>query len=292
MTLLSGFEHIVRKNEPLAPFTRLNIGGSAEYFAEPTNRDELFGLVAKFTAAEKPVRLIGSGSNLLVSDSGVKGLVIHLAAPAFCTIDVNENRLTAGGGTRLSHFVATAVREGFSGPEQLVGLPGTIGGALHNNTGAHGVDIGTWVESATVLTRAGEVLTHSKETMSFSYRQSSLSELVILSAEFSFDKESVDALTKEMQKLWIVRRAAQPEPGHNSAYMFKDVGGELASDLIDQAGLKGTRVGSAALLDNDLNFFVADPEATSSDVLELIELVKNQVAERLDVSLETAIQIW
>jgi UDP-N-acetylmuramate dehydrogenase len=292
VTLLSGFEHIVRENEPLAPFTRLNIGGSAEYFAEPTNREELAGLVAKFTEAKKPVRMIGSGSNLLVSDEGVKGLVIHLAAPEFCAIDVNENGMTVGGGTRLSHFVATAVREGFAGPEQLVGLPGTIGGALHNNTGAHGVDIGTWVDAATVLTRAGQILTHTKETISFSYRQSSLSELVILSADFSFDRESVDVLTKEMQKLWIVRRAEQPESGHHSAYMFKDVGGELAGDLIDQADLKGTRVGNVALLDNDPNFFVADPDATSSDVLKLMELVKSQVAERLDVQLETAIQIW
>ena len=104
-------------------------------------------------------------------------MIIHLAAPAFCTIEVNGNRLIAGGGTRLTHFVATAVREGLSGPEQLVGLPGTIGGALHNNTGAHGVDIGTWVESAEVLTRAGELKKRDKSTLSFSYRQSSLSEL-------------------------------------------------------------------------------------------------------------------
>jgi len=292
VTLLSGFEHVVRQNEPLAPLTRLNIGGPAEYFVEPTNQEELIGIVARFTEAKKPVRLIGAGSNLLVSDQGVEGLVIHLSAPAFCTIDVTENGMTVGGGTRLSHFVATAVREGFSGPEQLVGLPGTIGGALHNNTGAHGVDIGTWVQSATVLTRAGEVLTRDKTTLSFSYRQSSLSELVILSAEFFFDKESVESLTKEMQKLWIVRRANRPETGQHSAYMFKDVGGELASDLIDQAGLKGAREGKAAVLDSDPNFLVAEPGATSSDVIALMETVKAQVAERLDVNLETAIQIW
>ena len=292
MTLISGFEHIVRENEALAPFTRLNIGGSAKYFAEPTNQDELVGLVTRFSDAEKPIRLIGSGSNLLVGDAGVKGLVIHLTAAPFCTVDVSETGLTAGGGTRLSQFVATAVREGFAGPEQLVGLPGTIGGAIHNNTGAHGVDIGTWVESATVLTRAGEVLTRDKDTMSFSYRQSSLSELVILSAEFKFEKDSVDLLTKEMQKLWIVRRAKQPESVQNSAYMFKDVGGELASDLIEQAGLKGTRVGHVVILDSDPNFFVAEPGATSREVLELMEKVKNQVAERLDINLEPAIQIW
>ena len=203
MSLLSGYEHIVRENEPLAPFTRLKIGGVAEYFAEPTNNEELTGLVKQFSEANLPIRLIGSGTNLLINDTGVKGLVIHLAAPDFCTIAVNENRITVGGGTRLSHFVATAVREGLSGPEQLVGLPGTIGGALHNNTDAHGVDIGTWVESAEVLTRAGERITREKESLSFSYRQSSLSELVILKAEFVLEKEPPENLTKAMQKLWI-----------------------------------------------------------------------------------------
>lgn len=292
MSLLSGFEHIVRPNEPLAPYTRLKIGGSAEYFSEPTNQDELVELVKRFSEAEQPICLIGCGTNLLVNDNGVKGLVIHLAAPAFCTLEVNDDRMVVGGGTRLTHFVATAVREGLSGPEQLVGLPGTLGGALHNNTGAHGVDIGTWVESAEVLTRAGELATRDKSSLAFSYRQSSLSELVILKAEFVLEREPSEMLTKEMQKLWIVRRAHQPSFEQNAAYMFKDVGGELASDLIEQAGLKGTRIGMVEILDTDPNFFVAQPGAKSDDVLRLIELVKTQVAERLDVQLETAIQIW
>lgn len=292
MSLLSGFEHIVRENEPLARYTRLNIGGAAEYFSEPTSQDELVGLVKRFSEAELSIRLIGCGTNLLVNDAGVKGLVIHLAAPAFCTIEIDDNRMMVGGGTRLSHFVASAVREGLAGPEQLVGLPGTIGGALHTNTGAHGVDIGTWVESAEVLTRAGELATREKSSLSFSYRQSSLSELVILKAMFVLEREPSEMLTKEMQKLWIVRRAHQPSTEQNAAYMFKDVGGELASDLIEQAGLKGTSVGEVAILDADPNFFVAQPGAKSDDILRLMETVKTQVADRLDIQLETAIQIW
>ncbi|MDE0936175.1 MAG: UDP-N-acetylmuramate dehydrogenase [Mariniblastus sp.] len=292
MSLLSGYEHIVRENEPLAPFTRLNIGGSAEYFAEPTNEDELTELVQRFAEANHPIRLIGSGTNLLINDAGVKGLVIHLAAPDFCSIEVNENRITVGGGTRLSHFVATAVREGLAGPEQLVGLPGTIGGALHNNTDAHGVDIGTWVESAEVLTRAGERLKREKDSLSFSYRQSSLSELVILKAEFVLDREPAENLTKAMQKLWIVRRSQQPSSELKAAYMFKDLGGELAGDLIDRAGLKGTRAGKVEVLDSDPNFFVAGAGATSEDVLSLLQTVQTQVSQRLDQTLEPAIQIW
>ena len=246
MSMFDGFDHIVRENENLAPFTRLGIGGDAEYFAEPTNREELVGLVKNCHEQDIQVRLIGSGSNLLVADDGVKGLVISLGAPAFGQIEVRENGLVAGGGARLSQFVSTAVREGFSGPEQMVGLPGTIGGALHNNTGAHGVDIGTWVRAAEVLTRTGEVKKRTADTMSFSYRQSSLNELVILNAEFAFEKESSESLTKAMQKLWIARRANEVVQEPRSTYMFQDVGSETASDLIKQAGIGSLKVGKVS----------------------------------------------
>ena len=292
MTLLSGFEHIVRENEPLAPFTHLRIGGPAQYFAEPTTRDELIELVKRFAAEDLPIRLIGSGSNILVSDKGVPGLVVHLTAPDFCKIETSDNRIVAGGGAKLNHFVATAVREGFAGPERLVGLPGTVGGALHNNTNAHGVDIGTWVQWAEVLTRAGEVKRHEKDSMSFSYRQSSLNELVILSAEFAFEKESAEELTKAMQKLWIVRRSTQPTTEHHAAYLFKDVGGELACDLIEQAGMKGAQVGGIQICDTDANYVTATPSSASEDVLKLIKMVQEKVYDSLDVELETAIQIW
>ncbi len=276
----------------MAPYTRLKLGGVAEYFAEPTSVDELVELVKRFTENEIPIRLIGDGTNLLVRNEGVAGLVVQLSAPAFCSIDVKENRLHIGGGASISHFVATAVREGLAGPEQLVGIPGTIGGALHNNTGAHGVDVGTWVQSVDVLTRAGNRVTRDKDSLSFSYRQSSLTELVILNAVFEFEKEDSSALTKQMQKLWIVRRASQPLSHENTTYIFQDHGGDSASDLIENAGLKGTRVGNVEISDQNANFFVAHNDASSDDVLRLIELVKTQVAERLDIQLETAIQIW
>ena len=276
----------------MAPYTRLKLGGVAEYFAEPTSVDELVSLVKRFTENEIPIRLIGDGTNLLVRNEGVAGLVVQLSAPAFCSIDVKDNKILVGGGANISHFVATAVREGLAGPEQMVGIPGTIGGALHNNTGAHGVDVGSWVQSVDVLTRAGERVTRDKDSLSFSYSQSSLTELVILSAAFEFEKEDPAALTKQMQKLWIVRRASQPLSHENTTYIFQDHGGDSASDLIENAGLKGTRVGNVEISDQNANFFVAHNDASSEDVLRLIELVKTQVAERLDVQLETAIQIW
>ena len=290
--LVSGFEHIVRENEPLAPFTRLNIGGVAEYFAEPTTLDELIEIVKRFSSAELPIRLIGGGSNILVRDEGVPGLVLHLSAPAFCQIQVDGNQMTAGGGAALSHFVSTAVREGLSGPEQMVGVPGTVGGALHANASAHGVDIGSWVKSAQVLTRSGDVITRDADSLSFSYGKSSLTELVILSAVFEFEKDDPEQLTRQMQKLWIVRRASQPLSERNAAYFFKDHGGQRASELIEEAGLKGTQVGKAEVSDRDANVIVAHTGATTQDVIRLMELVKSQVHERFDIQLESLVQIW
>ena len=290
--LTQGFEHLIRENEPLAPFTRLNLGGVAEFFAEPTTLDELVELVKRFSAAELPIRLIGGGSNILVRDEGVPGLVLHLSAPVFGNIQVEGNQMTVGGGAQLSHFVSSAVREGLSGPEQLVGVPGTVGGALHANTSAHKVDIGTWIKSAQVLKRSGEILTRDADSLNFSYGKSSLNELVILSAKFEFEKEDPELLTRRMQKLWIVRRAAQPLSERNAAYIFQDHGGERASDLIERAGLKGTRIGEVEISDREPNVFVANTGATTADALRLMELVKKQVADQLEIELEPIVQIW
>lgn len=292
MSLISGFEDVVKENESLAPYTRLKLGGVAAYLAQPQTREQLIGLVKRFSDDELPIRLIGSGSNTLIRNQGVGGLVISLNSPVFCNIEISDDTIIAGGGVKLVDFVATAVKEGLNGPQHLVGIPGTVGGALHNNTSAVGFDIGTWVQSVDVMTRAGELITYQKDELSFSYRNSSLKDLIILSATFQFDRESPETLTKQMQKLWIVRRAAQPPTESRSAYVFKDHGGETASNLIDQAGLKGTRVGDVEICDRDPNYFIANENATAEDFLKLIELVKTQVHEQLEINLETSIGIW
>ena len=292
VSLISGFEHFARENEPLSPLTSLRLGGVAEYFAEPTNVEELAAIAKRFSDEGAPVRLIGAGSNLLIRGDGVGGLVIHLSAPAFCQIDIDGTKMTLGGGSRISHFVASAVREGLAGPQHLVGLPGTIGGALHSNVGFPNVDIGTWVKSVEVMKRTGEQLTYSGDEVSFSSHQSSISELVILAVEMEFEQESSEALTKQMQKLWISRKAKRPPADLNAAHIFRDHGGQSASELIEDSGLKGTKVGDVELFDADPNYFVANPGAKVEDVIRLIELVKAQVKEKLDVELETAIQIW
>ena len=194
MSMISGFEDVVKENEPLAPYTRLKLGGVAECFAQPETREQLIGLVKRFSEKEMPIRLLGAGSNTLIRNQGVGGLVISLASPVFRGLTTEGDTVTAGGGVRLVDFVSNAVKEGFNGPQHLVGIPGTVGGALHNNTSAVGFDIGTWVKSVDVLTRSGEEITYQKDEISFSYRQSSLSDLIVLSATFAFDRESPEAL--------------------------------------------------------------------------------------------------
>jgi UDP-N-acetylmuramate dehydrogenase len=289
---ISGFEKIVREAEPLAPHTWFHLGGPAEYFAEPNTVEELAALVRRCHDEGAPIRVLGGGSNLLVRDDGVSGVVVRLSAAPFSEISLQGRIVTAGGGARLGHVVSTVVREGLAGLEPLVGIPGTVGGALHGNTGSRGGDIGQWTCRATVMTRAGEVLQREREDLVFSYRQSSLDELVILGCQFQLEQEDPQELTKRMQKLWIVKKASQPL-GHQSAgCIFKNPRGISAGMLIDQAGLKGTRVGGAEISDRHANFIVADADATSADVLKLIELVRSRVAERLGVELETEIEIW
>jgi UDP-N-acetylmuramate dehydrogenase len=292
MAFLTGFEEFARPREPLASYTWFHIGGAAEFFAEPRSLDELAALLRRCLETETPVRILGGGSNLLVREEGVAGLVIRLPDAAFGGISVDGCHVKAGGGAKLGHVISTSVREGLAGLELLVGIPGTLGGALHGNAGSRGGDVGQWTRRATVMTRAGEIITRERAELHFAYRESSLDELVILDAEFELEKDDPTELTKRMQKQWIVKKAAQPL-GHQSAgCIFKNPRGISAGMLIDQAGLKGSRSGGAEVSERHANFIVAAPGATSQDVLKLIELVRDRVADRFGVELETEIEIW
>ena len=292
MAFITGFEKIVRANERLAPHTWLRLGGSAEYFAEPSNVEELAAVVRRARDEGLATRLLGSGSNVLVRDQGVSGVVIRLSSPSFNEIQIQKNTVTAGGGAKLGHVISTSVREGLAGLETLVGIPGTIGGALHGNAGSRGGDIGQWTIQATLMTNAGEICQRSREELVFAYRESSLDELVILGAQFQLEQENPDELTKRMQKQWIVKKAAQPLDHQSAGCIFKNPRGMSAGMLIDQLNLKGTRVGGAEVSDRHANFIVAHDGTTSDDVLNLIEQVRERVLEKLGIELELEIQIW
>ena len=292
MTLVSGFEKIVRQHEPLADRTWLKVGGAAAFYSEPKTVDELAALVRRCCEEEVPIRVLGGGSNVLIRDEGVQGMVLSLAEGIFTDLQVMNGCLVAGGGAKLAHAISETVREGLAGLEPLVGIPGTVGGALHGNSGSKGGDIGQWASRATVMTRSGEIIQRNREDLVFAYRQSSLDELVILNAEFQLEEEDPELLTKRMQKQWIVKKASQPLSHQNVVSMFKNPRGMSAGMLIDQAGLKGTQVGGAEISQRHANFIIANEGTTSQDVLRLIDMIRSRVAERLGVELETELEIW
>ncbi len=292
MALDTGLEHFVRRAEPLAPLTWFHLGGPAEFFAEPNTVEELQAVVRRCHQERAPIRLLGGGSNILVRDEGVTGMVVRLAAAPFAEITVGQRAVTAGGGAKLGHVISTSVREGLAGLEPLVGIPGTIGGALHGNAGSHGGDIGQWTCQATVMTRGGEILERTREELVFAYRESSLDELAILRAQFQLDADDPAELTKRMQKQWIIKKAGQPLSHQSAGCIFKNPRGMSAGMLIDQAGLKNTRYGQAEVSERHANFIIADEGATSQDVLQLIDVVRQRVFDRLGIELESEIEVW
>jgi UDP-N-acetylmuramate dehydrogenase len=292
MSFVAGFEHILRENEPLAPYTWFRLGGAAQYFVEPTSAEELAALVRRAYEAGLPVRMLGGGSNLLVRDEGVEGLVVSLSAATFGRISVEQRRITAGGGAKLGHVISTAVRDGLAGLEQLVGIPGTLGGALHTNASTHGGDIGQWTASATLMTRRGEVVACGRNELRFGYRDSSLDELVILEATLELEPGVPHLLTKQMQQAWILKRAVQPLSEQHTGMIFKSPGGVSAESLIEDAKMQTSRVGEAEISDRNANFIVTGRKATARDVLELIEFVRSGVAERTGRELEMALEVW
>lgn len=292
MAFLSGLEHFVRANEALAPYLWLRIGGPSEYFAEPTHVDDLSRLVERCAEEDMPIRMLGGGSNILARSEGVPGVVIHGSAAAFAEIRVEGQEVVAGGGAKLSHLVSTCVGDGLGGLESLVGIPGTVGGALHGNAGAEGTDIGQCCVEATVMTRTGKILTRTADDLRFSYRKSSLDELVILSARLRLEQEDPAELARRMQKVWIVRRSHQPAREWGTGCVFKDPQGSLAADIIEQVGLKGTRVGGVEVSDVNANFITVGQGATSDDVRRLIDLIRGRVTESLGMDLEVQLEIW
>jgi UDP-N-acetylmuramate dehydrogenase len=291
MATMSGLD-FVREKEPLAERTWFKLGGPAQFLAEPTSIDELQAVIARSRDEGLQVRLLGGGSKILVRESGVSGMVVSLSGPEFSKIEIASNKVTTGGGAKLANVVTVTVGAGLAGLEPLVGIPGTIGGALHGNAGTLGGDIGQWTSHATVMTRNGEIIQRERNDLVFAYRQSSLDELVILEAEFELDEDNPEELTKRMQKQWIVKKASLPMAHENTGCIFKNPRGVSAGMLIDQCGLKGERVGGAEVSQRHANFFVTDSDASSRDVLELIDVVRSRVAERMGVELELEIEIW
>jgi UDP-N-acetylmuramate dehydrogenase len=292
MHSLDEFSEVLLRNEPLAPYTWLKVGGPAQFFLTPRSVDELVRIVRICDEQQIPVHVLGGGANLLVRDEGVGGAVIRLSEPAFAQVTVQGTRLRAGCGVLLSNVISEAVRHGLAGMESLAGIPGTIGGALHGNAGGRHGDIGSLVRQVTVLNVRGELLVRKEDELVFAYRESSLDELLILDAEFELQPDNPDNIAQRLRQIWITKKTRQPLSSQSAGCVFKNPRGQSAGELIEQAGLKGTRLGGAEVSDRHANFIVTHPGATSNDVLRLMDLIRSKVSEQFGVHLETELRIW
>lgn len=282
----------VKRQQPLAPYTALKLGGPADYLVQPRTREELSTVVRLCTQHQIPLRVLGSGCNLLIRDEGVRGAVLRLTEPAFTQIRVEGKRVYSGTGASVSALISQAARHGLAGLELLVGIPGTVGGALRCNAGDRSGDIGQFVRRIDVLDSHGDLQVRDRDELQFSYHGSNLDDPVTLAAEFELDSDDASAIVKRMRKAWIVRNASQPLGFQSATRIFKNPRGLSASALIEQAGLSQTRVSGAEISDRDASFVVVHAGASARDVLRLIDLVRSRVEERFNVALELAVTVW
>jgi UDP-N-acetylmuramate dehydrogenase len=292
MAALEDFADVVKRDEPLAPYTYFKLGGPAEMLVQPRSVEELAAVVRRCSQEHIPLRLLGGGCNVLVGDEGVRGAVVRLSAPAFTQVTVVGRRVRAGTGAGLSALISQAARHGLAGLEMLVGIPGTVGGALRGNAGDRSGEIGQYVRLVEVLDDRGDLQVRERDELRFAYRWSNLDDPVLLAAEFELETDQADAIVKRMRKAWIQRKASQPLTFQAAGRIFKNPRGMSAAALITQAGLGTTRVGGAEVSDRDANFIVAQAGATARDVLRLIDLIRSRVRERFGVELELEIAVW
>jgi UDP-N-acetylmuramate dehydrogenase len=290
--LFESFQGVVREEVPLGPYTWLQLGGVAKYFAEPKDVEQLQALVCLANAQGVALRVLGGGSNVLVRDRGFDGLVLHLSAPAFEKITVDGQEVCCGGGTRLAHLITQCVGAGLGGLEHLVGIPGSVGGALRNNSSTDEGDIGTWLTRATLLSRDGNLVQVEGSEVAFSHRRSSLDELVILDATFTLQPGDVRQLTKREQTFWILKRSKQPNYPARSALAFIDPDGISAAELIHRTGASGMIEGSVQMNSAFPNYITANTGATSEQVLTLLDRAQKLIQHKTGFVLQPHLVVW
>lgn len=292
MKPLEEFAEITRAHEPLAPYTAFKVGGPAEFLIQPRCRDELAAVVRRCSQERVPLRVLGGGNNLLVRDEGVRGVVLRLSTAAFTEVKVDGRRAQAGAGASLSALISQAARHRLAGFESLVGIPGTVGGALRTNAGDRSGQIGQHVRQVEVMNERGEVETRLRDELRFGPGSSNLDDPVLLAAQFELDPDDTDAIVKRMRKAWIHRQASQPLSFQSAGRIFQNPRGMSAAALIEQAGLAKTRVGQAEVSDRNANYIVAGPGCQARDILRLIDLIQSKVRERFHLELELELAIW
>jgi len=285
-------DEIVRYDAPLASHTWFRIGGPARYFLEPRGVEELAEVVRRCRENDVPMYVLGHGANLLIDDAGVKGAVIRLRKGEFDRFAIEAEGLRASAGADMSKLVLRCVREGLSGMEGMAGIPGSVGGCVKMNAGGRYGDVGSVVESVSVMTDRGEVFTRQRGELVFGYRSTNIAAKFILGAELRLVPDDPHRILKRVKEIWIYKKNTQPLGKRNAGCVFKNPRGLSAGALIDRAGLKHRRVGGAYVSEKHANFILADAGTTASDVLKLINIVREAVYKHAGVYLELEIEVW
>ena len=271
------------RDVPLAQYTTFRIGGPARYLSFPSTVEELAALLTWAEEEGLPSFLLGGGSNVLVGDGGFPGLVV--VTQGLMDVETRRDRLRARGGVFLSILASWAMKAGLSGLEPLAGIPGTLGGALLMNAGAYGRSLGDVVEEVEILVD-GKVEVVSSRDLEWGYRWSSLKGQTVVGATLRLVPGDGDKIRREMVKYMRLRRQKQPLDLPSAGSIFKNPPGYKAGRLIEDAGLKGFRIGDAVVSPLHANFIVNVGEARARDVRSLIELIKERVKERFSILLE------
>ncbi|HEX8991248.1 MAG TPA: UDP-N-acetylmuramate dehydrogenase [Anaerolineales bacterium] len=291
--LTARFGQQVRHGVALAPYTSARIGGLADVLVTATSADELAALIQMLWQAEVPYLLLGGGSNVLVSDAGVRGVTVLNRAKALHFESGSQPTVQAESGTILSNLANRCGIRGVSGLEWAATVPGTIGGAVYGNAGAFGGDMAHSLVHAELLTPDGREQ-WPVEKLAYGYRTSILkrgaARAVVLSAEMALRTATKEAVAVKIGEFSERRKTTQP-PGASMGSMFKNPEGDAAGRLIEAAGLKGTRIGSAEVSPVHGNFFINHGKSKASDVRALIVLVQDRVQEKFGVRLELEVEL-
>lgn len=292
MAFLDTFAAITQANQPLAPFTHLRIGGNAEYLVTPRTRTELANVVAAAFAEKIPFRVLGIGTNLLVRETPVPGIVVRLTGAEFTGVEVTGKTLRAGGGATLADVVAAAALANLQGFETLVGITATIGGALRCNAGDRSGEMADHLVRIEVLDTKGQSKIREKSELRFGDHASDINDPVILAVEFALQSDRADAIAKRMRRSWIHRKAEQPLSHQAALRAFKNHHGEPARTLLEKAGLARTKIGAAEVSDRNTNYIIAHPGTTAADIIALANKMREAVRTQFGVTLEPEFKVW
>ena len=282
----------IKTGVKLSGYTTFKIGGPARFFLEPGNLKELQDALVFAKNKRIKVFILGAGSNILVSDSGLDGLVIWLNAAYFKSLRFNRENIQAGSGLKLNQLLTGAKNKSLSGVEFLAGIPGTLGAAIIGNAGAWGKSIGELVNEVQVLDYNGRARLFKKSQLKFSYRKSNLHKYIILSAKLKLVSAPKREIEYKVKQLLRQRSQTQENNLPNAGCIFKNPSRWPAGKLIEGCGLKARACGRAVISAVHANFILNTGKAKSKDVLSLMYLMRKEVKRRFKVNLEPEIKIW